>query len=62
MAWETICSSGYIVVVISRTSSLSRMHYYARNCFLVMKLDIEAGEKGPDRNGADFRIRKAQVL
>lgn len=26
-----------------------------------MKSEVESGEKGPDRNGADFRIKKAQV-
>lgn len=26
----------------------------------IMKSDVESGEKGPDRNNADFRIKKAQ--
>lgn len=31
------------------------------NCYKEMKQEIERDEKGPNRNTADFRIKKAHV-
>ena len=61
---NAVCKVSDVSVVIEQpsfnhymyTPGLTHTHTHTG-----MKTELDSGEHGPDRNGADFRIRKAQV-